>query len=351
MLACAQSNVKGSNCGIFMGGTTKVKFNEIIVIFQLTNTLDVEDAVRKVYKCLKAQNFGKDVSSYEPFLTLCRDIGTPVRKPSKRIQDFMFDGSPPERESIMPWSIAHVIDLKSLTSAKSAGQAIHYGRSLLRRSRSAAVVCHIYSQGGTFYRLSRGQNILCTEFAALAGVADALTRLLMTPPQYLGLNVDAAQNELWSIFEPLVPVWHGGSSLVFCKSGSVFDKYIPADDHTDDTWIAKVSQNSCADECAHLNEMYGPENYHFISLNDGEVMLSNMIGSLPTKGHWGSQEFLNSCWHVISQLHVQNMVHRDVRLPNFIIDNAGHGKVIDFQSAVAADELCVYHGTIETASP
>jgi hypothetical protein len=71
-----------------------------------------------------------------------------------------------------------------------------------------------------------------------------------------------------------------------------------------------------------------------------------MIGSLPTRVDWGSKEFLYSCWHQVSRLHEQNM-----RPPNFIIDSAGHGKVIDFQSVVAADELCVYHGTIKTAPP
>ena len=278
------NNEKGSNnCGIFMGGTTKVGFDDIIGNFQSsTNTKDVEDDVRKVYKFLKEQKGKKEISSNEPFLSLCGQFGTLVSKPSNQIQELVFDGSSPdfvgfaERESTMPWLISHIIDLKTLKSAKTmsrpnGGQAIHYGRSLLRRSpqslRSAVVVCHIYSQGGTFYRLSRERNILFTEFADLAGVARALTRLLRTPPQYLGLNMDATHNKLWSIFEPLVPAWHGGSSLVFCELGSVFNQYIPEEDHTDDKWIAKVSQNSCADECAHLLEMYGPENYRFISLN------------------------------------------------------------------------------------
>eukprot|EP00602_Paraphysomonas_sp_CaronLab_P005695 CAMPEP_0185031474 /NCGR_PEP_ID=MMETSP1103-20130426/18976_1 /TAXON_ID=36769 /ORGANISM="Paraphysomonas bandaiensis, Strain Caron Lab Isolate" /LENGTH=360 /DNA_ID=CAMNT_0027567017 /DNA_START=403 /DNA_END=1485 /DNA_ORIENTATION=+ len=237
-------------------------------------------------------------------------------------------------------------------------QAIHYGRSLLRRSprslRSAVVVCTIHSQGGTFYRLSHERNILCTELADLAEVAHALTRLLMTPPQYLGLNMEVIHNnELWSIFEPLVPVWHGGCSLVFRESRSIFNLYIPeeSDDDRNDKWIAKVSLNSCAEECVHFVELYGAENYRFISLNDGEVMLSNMIGSRPTEVDWGTKEFLNSCWLLVSQLHAQNMVHRDIRLPNFIIDGAGRGKVIDLQSVVAAGELCAYHGSIETASP
>ena len=309
-------------------------------------------------------------------MTLCSDIcpSAAIRQPTSLLQTLLFDSTSPDYigpavsdTSVMPWLIAHVIDMKSSKAANKvsreprpkAGQVIHYAKSLMRRSpeslRFAAVVCHIHPSGGVFYRFKREGPILCSEMSDLTDVAIALTSYLMTPPQYLGINIDICHHDMWSVFLRLTPVSHGGSALVFREKKRDFGSLIPRDSespqHDDEQWIGKVSQTSCVDECVYLKSLYEQDGFQFHSACGGEVLLTNMVGIPPSPNHWKSVPFLNACWEQISRLHKGKLVHRDLREPNFIIDANGGGKVIDLQSVVAADEFCVYHGSIETASP
>mmetsp|Transcript_18168 Transcript_18168/g.26632 ORF Transcript_18168/g.26632 Transcript_18168/m.26632 type:complete len:122 (-) Transcript_18168:813-1178(-) len=78
----------------------------------------------------------------------------------------------------------------------------------------AAVVCHIHSRGGVFYRITREGPILCSEFAELSAVARALTRFLMAPPEHLCINIDTCHDDMWPVFKRFTLLSHGGSSLV-----------------------------------------------------------------------------------------------------------------------------------------
>ena len=357
-------NVKGSNCGDFMGGMKNVAFKDILGgNFQLPTYPTFRDKTKLIYKFLQTQGKNKDGSYYKQFCSLCEEIGTLVKQPSNEMKNILFDGSSPDfvglylDDSLMPWSIAYTIDWESLTgeSRLYGEHVIEYGKSLLRRSpqvlRTAVVVCSIHSNGGVFYRLSRDHEILRSKLFGMADVAAALFQLLMASPQDLGLNIEAINSESWSIFQHITPKWHGGSSLIFCEQSTIFEKYIPEYCSDNKKCVAKVSKISCVEECAHLTTLYAAEGYYFLSLNDGNVMLTNLIGTSPTREVWGNKLFLYTCWEQISHLHALKLVHRDVRLPNFIIDTAtGNGKVIDFQSVVAADTSCVYNGSVETAS-
>lgn len=102
--------------------------------------------------------------------------------------------------------------------------------------------------------------------------------------------------------------------------------------------------------------------YDVINLDDGQIVLEEFIDGLTVsqvmesgKYHYsGARKVLKSVCHALTALHERNLVHRDVKPENIVIDKNGRVVLIDFNasrkvSAVSKDTVIM--GTVGYASP
>lgn len=213
---CANSSYlsieKGSNCGVFHGGVKHVTFNKIVQGESTYSTLPLQQkaGLLKMMSIFLRDQAGLEKKSYQPFIVICGQVGVRIVAPGESCpgcRNMVFDNSLPEFivysgvNYLLPWKITHIVDFESLKSPKdssrelrpSAGQALHYANSLLRRTpeslRHAVVICHVHPNRGIFYRVSRTEKILCTEISGFRSLADALLTFLTASPMSIGFNV------------------------------------------------------------------------------------------------------------------------------------------------------------------
>lgn len=110
-------------------------------------------------------------------------------------------------------------------------------------------------------------------------------------------------------------------------------------------------------KCEHL-----PLIYDVVNLEDGQIVLEEFIEGVTIAEvmevgryrYLGTRKVLRAVCHALAILHERNLVHRDVKPENIIIDKNGRVVLIDFNAArkiTAAIKDTVIIGTVGYASP
>lgn len=110
-------------------------------------------------------------------------------------------------------------------------------------------------------------------------------------------------------------------------------------------------------KCEHL-----PLIYDVVNLEDGQIVLEEFIEGVTIAEvmevgryrYLGTRKVLRAVCHALAILHERNLVHRDVKPENIIIDKNGRVVLIDFNAArkiTAASKDTVIIGTVGYASP
>ena len=105
-----------------------------------------------------------------------------------------------------------------------------------------------------------------------------------------------------------------------------------------------------------------PEIYDVINLDDGQIVLEEFIDGITVaqvmqsgKYHYrGAKKVLKGVCNALSVLHKRNLVHRDVKPDNVMIDKNGRVILIDFNASrkiSTAKKDTVVMGTVGYASP
>ncbi|MBR2311226.1 MAG: serine/threonine protein kinase [Oscillospiraceae bacterium] len=113
----------------------------------------------------------------------------------------------------------------------------------------------------------------------------------------------------------------------------------------------------CTIRCENL-----PEVYDAIDVEDGQIVLEEYIDGITVaqvmetgKYHYqGAKKVLSGICNALTVLHDRNIIHRDVKPENVIIDKTGSIVLIDFNASrkeSAASKDTVVMGTIGYASP
>ena len=113
----------------------------------------------------------------------------------------------------------------------------------------------------------------------------------------------------------------------------------------------------CALRCENL-----PEIYDAIDLDDGQIVLEEYIDGITVAEvmqtgkyrYWGARKVLSEICNALSVLHSRNIVHRDVKPENVMIEKTGRVVLIDFnasrkESTTGKDTVIM--GTVGYASP
>ena len=110
-------------------------------------------------------------------------------------------------------------------------------------------------------------------------------------------------------------------------------------------------------KCEHL-----PLIYDVVNLEDGQIVLEEFIEGVTIAEvmevgryrYLGTRKVLRAVCHALAILHERNLVHRDVKPENVMVDKNGRVVLIDFNAArkiTAASKDTVIIGTVGYASP
>ena len=113
----------------------------------------------------------------------------------------------------------------------------------------------------------------------------------------------------------------------------------------------------CSIRCENL-----PEIYDAIDLADGQIVLEEYIDGITVAQvmesgkyrYYGAKKVLSGVCQALTVLHQRNLVHRDVKPENVMIDKNGRVVLIDFNASRKVSEACkdtVIMGTVGYASP
>ena len=119
---------------------------------------------------------------------------------------------------------------------------------------------------------------------------------------------------------------------------------------------------SAYEELYNINCENLPLIYDVINLDDGQIILEEFIegvtiSEIMESGRYhylGARKVINSVCRALTVFHERNLVHRDVKPENIIIDNNGRVVLIDFNAArkiSSASKDTVVMGTVGYASP
>lgn len=113
----------------------------------------------------------------------------------------------------------------------------------------------------------------------------------------------------------------------------------------------------CAIRCENL-----PEVYDAIDMEDGQIVLEEFIDGITVaqvmetgKYHyWGAKRVLSGVCNALTVLHEREIIHRDVKPENVMIDKNGRVVLIDFNASrkeMPSGKDTVIMGTVGYASP
>lgn len=113
----------------------------------------------------------------------------------------------------------------------------------------------------------------------------------------------------------------------------------------------------CAIRCENL-----PEVYDAIDMEDGQIVLEEFIDGITVAQvmetgkyrYWGAKKVLSGVCNALTVLHEREIIHRDVKPENVMIDKNGRVVLIDFNASRKENQAgkdTVIMGTVGYASP
>lgn len=113
----------------------------------------------------------------------------------------------------------------------------------------------------------------------------------------------------------------------------------------------------CAIRCENL-----PEVYDAIDVEDGQIVLEEFIDGITVAQvmetgkyrYWGAKKVLSGVCNALTVLHEREIIHRDVKPENVMIDKNGRVVLIDFNASRKENQAgkdTVIMGTVGYASP
>lgn len=105
-----------------------------------------------------------------------------------------------------------------------------------------------------------------------------------------------------------------------------------------------------------------PEIYDVITLDDGQIVLEEYIDGITVAEvmqagkyrYWGAKKVLREVCNALSVLHSREIIHRDVKPENIMVDGSGRVVLIDFNASrkeSAAGKDTKIMGTVGYAAP